>query len=131
MKLRNSALAVLSLATAATGAMGMASTASAAPALAASSVYIATLPSLSDCNYFGTDGVTKSVFTSYTCTSGIAGWSVRVVATPSHNSTFVSVGSPTSQIECQSRGNRGVTGGVWSNYNCVSGWAGYSLYVLG
>jgi len=103
---------------------------SAAPAQAAvNSVYLYT-DTLAGCTTSGTNGVAAGVFASYNCQLGFAGYSVSVKPTRGHHGDeYVYINTLTQQW-CELAGSNGVAGGVFTDYYCQNGFAGYSLMVL-
>lgn len=103
-----------------------AGTAQAAPA---NSVFLYT-GSSGHCTTSGNNGVAGGVFASYTCQSGVAGYSLSVTA-KSGSVSGVYLNTFPSLADCQGVGNNGKAGGVFTSYHCQNGVAGYSLSVTG
>ncbi|PPK64455.1 hypothetical protein V5P93_007096 [Actinokineospora auranticolor] len=115
------------------GASAAAVALSAAPAQAFVGRFIYTTTN-ADCTFAGGNGVSNGVFASYSCDSGIAGYSLHVLpTTTSFNDVYINTFA--SDTDCNWAGTNGKPAAgqptIWYSYRCISGVAGWSLHVTG
>lgn len=103
--------------------------ASAGTAQAADTVFLYTGTN-AHCSFSGGNGVSGGVFSSYTCKSGFAGYSLLVTGAPGWVSG-VYVNTFDTLAQCDAAGDNGEAAFVFTSHHCQSGIAGYSLTVSG
>ncbi|GLZ41093.1 hypothetical protein [Actinokineospora sp. NBRC 105648] len=98
------------------------------PAQAIPSVYLFNLPTSAECTSAGTNGVSGAVFVTYSCQSGIAGYSLS--ADPTYGTfTDAYIATFPTLAKCKAAGDAGIAAGAWTSYKCRPGIAGWDLLV--